>query len=55
VPTHTGSPDKIQEGRKTVVCVCDCVCVCVCAFVHACMRVKEANSVTTYHRTTPGD
>jgi len=25
-------PDKIQEGRKTVVCVCVCVCVCLECF-----------------------
>ena len=24
VPAHPGSPDKIKEGCKTVVCVCVC-------------------------------
>ena len=27
VPAHSGIPDKIKEGRKTVVCVFVCVCV----------------------------
>jgi len=28
--------DKIQEGRKTVVCVCVCTCACVCVCLDNC-------------------
>jgi len=30
--------DKIQDGRKTVVCVCVCVHACVHACMHVCVR-----------------